>query len=365
MNKTTFLLGSLSGGGAERVCVNLANSFVNSEKRQVNLLVLNAGDEAYKKNLDAKIAFTSLNVTNARYAFFPLVKYFKKNRSGTVLVFSYELTVLLVIIRMIYKLDFKIVARNINTLSKNLSEKGSFWRSKVVIPIIKKIYGKADYYINQCLDMQEDLIKNFPEVASKSCVINNPIGDELFSKQIQNIKKEHYLLCAGRLEAQKCFAHAISAFSRVHEHYPDLKLVIVGKGSLENELRSWVEHLGVSEYVIFTGFQKDIESFYLKAQATILTSAYEGFPNVILESMALGTPVVAYDCPSGPREILADGVNGYLVEYKNIEGMANSILKLLSEKFDPLRIRNSVSKYKCSLIIEKYEQCFCVVEQKH
>lgn len=363
MKEVTFLLGSLSGGGAERVCVNLANSFVNNKKRQVNLLVLNNGDGAYKTKLDEKIFFKSLDVANARYAFFPLVKYLKKYRPETILVFSYELTVLLIIARILYKLDFKIVARNINTLSKNLSEKGGFWRGKVVIPIIKKLYGKADYYINQCFDMQKDLIAHFPEVTNKSCVINNPISDELFIKERKDKNKEDYILCVGRLESQKSFSHAISAFAKIHKKFPTLKLVIVGKGNLENELRTQAVDLGLTEYIIFSGFQQHIESFYLKARATILTSAYEGFPNVILESMALGTPVVAYDCPSGPREILINGVNGYLVEYQNIDEMAHFITKLLSEEFDPVKIRNSVLKYKCSAIIEKYEQCFYSIEQ--
>ena len=363
MKEITFLLGSLSGGGAERVCVNLANGIVNNGKRKVNLLVLNGGDEAYKNKLDEKILFYSLNITNARYAFFPLVNYLKLNKPETILVFSYELTVLLILAKIIYRLNYKIIARNINTLSQNLSEKGSFWRRKFVIPIVKKLYGKADYYINQCHDMQIDLIKNFPGVANKSCVINNPISDELFFKNYHNENKEDYILCVGRLESQKSFSHAISAFAKIHERFPSLKLVIIGKGSLENDLRAQAASMELSEYVVFSGFQQNIEKFYLKARATILTSVYEGFPNVILESMALGTPVVAYDCPSGPREIIINGVNGILVEYQNIEELEKSILKILSEEYDPEKIRNSVLEYKCSLIIKKYEQCFFSVEQ--
>ena len=97
--------------------------------------------------------------------------------------------------------------------------------------------------------------------------------------------------------------------------------------------------------------------YYLHAKATVLTSLYEGFPNALVESITLGTPVVAFDCPSGPSEIIQDGVNGYLVKHKDIESFTEKLIKLMSHKFNAYEVLKTVTQNQGLEVVEKYANC--------
>ncbi|EOW6741360.1 glycosyltransferase [Cronobacter dublinensis] len=359
MAELAFLIGSLSGGGSERVCVNLANELATRHARDVELIVLNNNNNAYASQLQSEVKYHSLNVTNSRYALIPLIRYLTKNKPKLVVSFSYELTVLLVIIRKISKLNFLIIARNVNTFSQNISESTSLWRRWFVAPMIKSLYGGADYYINQCAGMQQDLLNSVPQINNKSCIINNPVKDSFFEvNDLDEAFGYDYFLCIGRLESQKQFSHAIQAFSLIHKNNPDIKLVIIGKGSLYNSLLEQVAELNLNSAVKFEGFRSDVERYYYHAKATVLTSKYEGFPNVLLESLAVGTPVIAYDCPSGPSEIIIDDTNGYLIPNGNINEMAKGMQSVLGKNFKRDIVRSTAEHFKANKITEQYLECF-------
>ena len=106
------------------------------------------------------------------------------------------------------------------------------------------------------------------------------------------------------MEKQKAFHLVIETFSLISNQFPNLRLKILGEGSLERELRSKAKSFNLSERIDFEGFKSDIIPYYLFAKATIVTSIYEGFPNCIIESIKLGTPVISFDCPNGPNEVI-------------------------------------------------------------
>ena len=358
--KITIIISSLSGGGAENVCISIANSFVKNGW-QVDLLILNLNDEAYQKYLSAKVNLIVLNVNHARYSILPLIKYIFKNRVKTFLIFNYELTVVLIILRLILRLKINIISRNINTLSIKLKkfEQQSFWTKYVVKNLIKYFYRMTDHVVNQCESMQKDLISYFPNFKNNSSIIYNPLAmhitDYIKNYELKKINKKNYLLCVGRLENQKAFHLAIEAFAGLVNKFPELRLKIVGKGSLENELRQKASDCFVSNKVDFEGFQKNIIPYYLYAKGTLLTSYYEGYPNVLIESIAMNTPVISFDCPGGPSEIIQDGVNGFLVNYLDIEDLKNRLSALLKNKFEYEKLQNSIKKNHIDLIFKQYE----------
>lgn len=366
MRKISFFIGSLSGGGSERVCVNLANSICAHEDWQVEVVTLSIKNNVYGSELSNSVKLNTLDVRNARYALYPIIKYFKKENIDLVIAFSYELTVLLVLIKSIFKLNVTIISRNVNNFTESTNENSTWWRRNIAIPLIKRLYSKADYYINQCDAMEKDLLKSFPNLFGKSCVIYNPIKDAIFDyvPSKKNQITSPYILCAGRLESQKNFSDAISAFFEVQKTIPELKLVIIGEGSLENKLKDHAINLGIENKVLFEGFKSNIEDYYCSAIATVLTSSYEGFPNVLLESIALGTPVVAYNCPCGPSEIIMDGVNGYLIEQYNINEMASSIIKVAKRGMSKEIVKETAYRYKSEVIMKKYLTCIADVSKK-
>lgn len=359
MKRITLLINSLAGGGAEGVCINVAN---NLAKRgwEVDLLVLNLKDTAYLDRVAEQVKLVNLKSANARYAFLPLKRYIKQNEPNKILVFNYELAVILVLIRKIYPLRFKIIARNINTLSRNIQSSSTFWRTHIVKPFINRFYCDVDHVINQCQAMENDLLETFPQLKNKTSVIFNPVNSAIENQatkvNIEKAEKQDYFLCIGRLEEQKAFHYAMEAFSKIAENFPTLRLKIVGQGSLEATLKAEAEKLGIANKVDFEGFQKNISAYYLHADATLLTSLYEGFPNVLIESITLGTPVVAFDCPSGPSEIIKNGINGYLIEDKNINLFAVALKKLKDYPLSSESVISTSTPYRTNEVIKHYER---------
>ncbi|ENP8446623.1 glycosyltransferase [Vibrio sp. Vb0877] len=355
--KITLFISSLAGGGAEGVCVNVVNGLVDNGW-QVDLLVLHTNNAAYLERVSQKVNLVVLGVNHARHALLPLLRYIRQYKPERMLVFNYELAVLAVMLRSLFRFKTKIIARNINTFSKNTTQPQGIWRRYIVIPFINHFYGQCDHIINQCQAMRDDLISVFPHLADKTSVIYNPVAkhveDYAKAHDLSQIEKQDYLLCVGRLEKQKAFHYAIEGFAGIANEFPNLRLKIVGQGSLEQSLKQCAQDLGVADRVDFEGFQANMIPYYLHAKATLLTSLYEGFPNVLIESITLGTPVVAFDCPSGPREIIQEGVNGYLVEYLSIDDLQRVCRKLmLSFLYKNL---NKISKndYFLSNAIKKY-----------
>lgn len=331
--EATFLIGSLGGGGAEGVCINIANGLAD-QGWQINLLVLNLNNAPYINRVSDKVNLISLNINHARHSFNSIKKYIKLEKPEKIIVFTYDLSVVLVMVRMATRGKFKIIARNNSTLSKNSEMIEGYLRRKAIQYLISVFYGKVDHVINQCNEMERDLLSIFPNLIGKTSVIYNPVNKliESIASEIDfsSIEKGDFFLCVGRLEPVKAFNYAIEAFSIFIKKNPDTetRLKIVGQGSLDNELKKSAQKLGIATRVDFEGFKTDVIPYYIKARATLLTSLYEGFPNVLIESITLGTPVIAFDCPNGPSEIIKECKNGYLIRYQDVAHLANAMDKV-------------------------------------
>lgn len=354
--QVVLFISSLSGGGAEGVCVNLANGLAELGL-DVTLLVLHLNNADYLDRVNDKVNLVSLDINSARFALFPLFRYIIKNKCKKWIVFNYELTVILVFLRYFLPFRIYIVSRNINTLTKNVQELNSLWGKYIVAPLINIFYGKVDHIVNQCQGMQDDLIKAMPSVKDKVSVINNPVNSHIEEftahNDVLSIEKENYILCVGRLEKQKAFHYAIEAFSLIVNEHPLIRLKIVGQGSLLHELKQVSETFGVSDKVDFEGFQTDTIKYYTRARLTLMSSLYEGFPNVLVESITLGTPIVSFDCPSGPKEIIQHG-GGRLVEYQNVAELAKAMSLVLLNPPNGIEVIKSSRNYSRYYILQKW-----------
>ncbi len=148
------------------------------------------------------------------------------------------------------------------------------------------------------------------------------------------------IISAGRLELQKDFVTLIRAFSMIRMKR-QVKLVILGEGSLRSKLEVLVNELGVSSEVYFAGFQENPFAWFSRSSVFALSSIYEGFGNVLVEAMACGTPVVSTNCPSGPSEILDNGQFGELVSVGDYIALAKGIERTLDspKSADALKAR--------------------------
>ena len=194
---------------------------------------------------------------------------------------------------------------------------------------------------------------------------------------------EKRMIAVGRLEDQKNFKDLVSAWSIVAERCPDWRLEIFGEGKLEHALRSQITRLGLTGSVILRGVVKDIASEYSNSSALLMTSLHEGFPLALVEASSFGLPLISYDCPTGPSEIIVDagaggGVgnvpaatldqaagntpNGYLVPVGDVRTLADRICRIASD--DNLRLRlgaaskASSRRFTPETIISAWEHLF-------
>lgn len=145
-----------------------------------------------------------------------------------------------------------------------------------------------------------------------------------------------HVLAMGRLTHQKGFDLLLDAVARVRASGVPARLTIVGVGELEAELRGKAAALGLADVVTFAGFQEHPERYFAHADVFVLSSRYEGMPNVVLEALACGLPIVAFDCPHGVSEIVRDGVNGRLLPAEDVGALATALGDVLR---DPDAIR--------------------------
>jgi glycosyltransferase involved in cell wall biosynthesis len=161
------------------------------------------------------------------------------------------------------------------------------------------------------------------------------------------------LIAVGSLKPAKDFALLLNAFAKVRQQ-AKARLLILGEGPLRAELEALTRRLGLDGAVDMPGFVTDPYPYLAKADLFVLSSAWEGFGNVIVEAMACGTPVVSSDCPSGPREILEGGRYGRLVPGADAEALAQSILATLREDHDRDALIRRAGDFSVDAAAEKY-----------
>lgn len=362
MKKITFFISSLGGGGAEGVCVSIANGLA-AKGWDITILTMNLNDTENLQLVTNEIKIRTLDTSNARFSLFSLISQFKKEKIGLLCVFNYELIVLSLIARYFTNEKFKIIARNINTISEISKFDSSVWRRFIIYPLVKLALLKVDGIVNQCQGMKDDLISILPRVSRKCVVIYNAVNAVIeksgnTTKNKQEINNISYILCVGRLEHQKSFHFAIDAFAELRREHPNLRLKIVGKGSLEDSLKNQAKNLGLENVIDFEGFSFELSEYYALAEFTLLTSRFEGFPNVLIESITMGTPVVSFDCKNGPNEIILSGINGELAKHQNINDLVKKMNLVLKNKDKYSKAKESSYTYSSLNIINKWEKFF-------
>lgn len=211
--------------------------------------------------------------------------------------------------------SFGSTANLVNSLSRRsekviLSVRGyeSLQGSGVSRAIDRMVYNRADMVIGVADKISHDLKNRFGLPEHKVATLYNPYNCDVImqqSKQPMPLQLEHpAIVSMGRLEKVKGFSHLLQAFNRVLETMPTATLILIGEGSMRSRLEQLAIDLGISDRIIFTGYQSEPYSYLGQCDLFVMTSLHEGFPNAMVEAMACGLPVIAADCHSGPREIL-------------------------------------------------------------
>lgn len=233
------------------------------------------------------------------------------------------------------------------------------------LALSRRAYARADGVLANSSDMAADLIDDLGIAPGKMHTINNPIDIDLIQTSARQVMagmpKRPYILSAGRLEYQKAHEVLIRAFAasgawRTHA------LVILGKGSLINDLHRLAAQLGVGEHVRFIGFVSNPYAWMAKADLFVLSSRWEGFPTVAAEALASGTPLLMTDCKFGPRDVIEPGVSGELVPVDDPEAMAVKIAALLASPERRAALRAAglerVKRFAIGAMVDQYAALF-------
>lgn len=365
--KIMFVIPSLAGGGAEKVIVLILRHL--DRTRFEPIVVVFSAVNDYKEDIPPDVRIISLNKKN-RFDNLRLVpalsSVIRAERPDLICSFLYYANYISVLARKISGLDIPLVF----TEHANLSERTKKPRLlSLTMMLVKKLYPSADCIVSVSKGVKDDLVANFGILQERSFIIHNPIEID----RIQVLTKEEVehpwfkerrpvIIACGRLTAQKNYPLLLRAFNIASKEITDLRLIILGEGLLKQELIAYAEELGISDKVAFMGFQKNPFKYIARAKVLVLSSLYEGFGNVLAETMACGTAAISTRCPSGPDEIITDGVNGILVPVDDDVGMADAILRLLKDENLRMRIakagRKRARDFMAEKIVKKYEELF-------
>ncbi|MCA0959874.1 glycosyltransferase [Allomuricauda sp. XS_ASV26] len=352
IRKIIFVIPSLRAGGAERVMSFLAANLPKN-KYQVSLIVIgHKKDQAYSvESNDLEIVF--LGKDKISDAFLSLFKQIKKRRPHLVISSISHLNIMMSFMACFF-LKTVFIAReaNVDRVRKKYSD-----RKKRFGGInLKKIgYRFLGAIICQSQDMYDGFISEYPKFRSKTYIINNPITDAFILKHNNAPNPIQHFITVGSLHPRKGHDRILRTLSK----YPHpFKYTIIGDGVNKEKLAKMAKSLNISEKINHIPHTSNVAKYLAQNDFYLQGSYVEGFPNAVIESCAVGTPVLAFDAPGGINEIIENGINGH-VSVNEEEYLNNLRHYTSSNHFNTQEVRSSVVKrYGKKIILGKYEDLF-------
>lgn len=330
-------------GGIERVTCNLANNFINNYDIEIVSFFKTNENINYDLEKNIKVKY----ITDSKYSgepgslkrlfkflktFIRINLYFYKNKKEYIIAQGMPVALMLLPLNFMKK---KVIACEhvhydyYNEIIKWVRSKLYKYYYKVVVLTLK---DKEKFEKN--LNNVEYIPNYISKISEKKSLLNNKV-----------------IISVGRLEEQKGYDILIDICSRLLPNYPEWKLKIFGEGNLKEKLEKQIKKNNTSNQILLLGTTNEIEKEYLKSDIYVMSSRFEGFGMVLIEAMNIGLPLISFDCPNGPSDIIEDGVNGYLVKNFNKEEMLIKIEKLIND--ENLRIEMSQNNKNKILNFEK------------
>jgi len=351
-----FLIPTLTGGGAERVIVHLLKHLDRSRFR-LAVGVVDTRQSVFRDEVPPDVEFIDLGATRVRYALPVITTLIWKRRPDVVFSTLGHLNLALAMLRSLLPNGVRYIARETSIVSLVLR---AYRMPAVWEALYQWFYKRHDLLVCQSRYMQEDLVERFGYPRDRSVVINNPV-DAAQIRGLANAPVEQSalragsisLVAAGRMTEVKGFGLLIEAIAILAD--PHIHLALLGEGPMLEGLKRLAVAIGVANQVEFVGFQSNPYAWFARADAFVLSSRYEGFPNVVLEALACGTPVIATPAPGGAREILDSIPECVVAEEVSAQSLAKAIASWMRgnrKRIDPA----AIAPYTLDRIVAQYQQ---------
>lgn len=360
---------SFSGdGGVERMISNLCAEFVRHV--DVDLLALKL-DGRHSQRIPTGVNRIALKARHAWTSVGEVARYLREQRPDALLVAKDRAG------RAALRASARVngappvFIRLGTNLSAALERKDPISRWLRVAPM-RRVYPRAAGVIAVSEGVRQDTIRITGLDADRVHVIRNPVITPRLAEQAAEPPPhawlrdapEPVLIGMGRLTRQKGFDTLLRAFAALQAAQPS-RLILLGEAPHAEDrerLQALARELGVSERVLFAGFQSNPYAWLARADLFVLSSAWEGSPNALTEALALGIPCVSTDCPSGPSEILAGGAYGPLVAVGDHAAMARAMAAMLRAPLPADRLREAVAEYRADLSARRYLRLMRLIE---
>lgn len=355
-----IVMHDLRGGGAERACLRLARGMVASG-RQVELILVR-GEGAYASEIPAGVKVTILDRPRVSRTIGALAAHFRRSRPKAVLSALTHTNLATIAAAHLSGAAPRIVVSERNQMSAKARDARSAWQ-RAIYRVAPLAYRMVDRVVAVSGGVAEDLSRFARLPDAKLHVIHNPVFDPDI-EQMALAPAAHpwfepsgppIILAAGRLHRQKGFDTLLRAFAIARAEM-DCRLVILGEGGERAALGEQAQHCGLGYDIDMPGFCENPFPLMARAGVFVLSSRWEGFPNALVEAMACGAPVVATDCPSGPREILEDGRLAPLVPVDDAEALARAMLETLARRPDTSASRARAQGFSIAAATAQYLQ---------
>ncbi len=348
---------SLDGGGAERAMVDVARGL--AERGLSVDVVLVEAKGPYLDLLPAGVRLVDLGSRRALTSLLPLLRYLRRERPDVLVSTFHHTNVIALTAKRFFARRLAVVARRANNFTMEYANRGV--RDRVAMRLERRLLPYASAVVVNSRGSADDLRRSAPRVSRLAQVIYNPVvWPDHAEKAREPVGHPWFgdtgppvILSAGRLVAAKGHATLLRAFAEVVKSHP-ARLVVLGEGPERRSLTSLARSLGIGQAVDFPGFHVNPFAYMARARVFVLASTYEGFPNVLVQAMACGTPVVSTDCPSGPSEILEGGKWGRLVPVKDSHSLAGAMVETMDSPTEPGPLISRANTYSAEASIDRY-----------
>ena len=359
MARIGIVIYSLTGAGAERISVNLAHEF-SAKGHAVDFLLGRREGELLSSIPEGGKVYEAMDASASGWR--KAIRRYRESEGPDVLLAMMENAGVLAL-QVAAEVPVVVVSHVHYSRHRQQSAR---WKERYVIPWAVRWYLRtAACVVGVSEGVSEDIRRSAWLKHDQVHTIYNPIITHEFKKRLRE-PADHAWLAAdrdwmtvvtvGRLTTQKDHGTLLRAISRVAGSR-SVRLLVLGQGGAREKLIAQAGALGIGCQVDFVGFVANPYPYIAAADVFALSSAWEGFGNVLVEALAAGVAVVSTDCESGPREILADGVFGELVPVGDDRALANSIIDASSRVIDQAALDKHLQRFDAAEIAEQYLHC--------